>query len=570
MNNQVIRVVDALCEDVGTPRALAVKLLVGAGEWVELQKLRVRPQDYQDNGGLPRSGAEAYFRDCLVTDLLRKCDLPTTVDREGAARSTFLECEQACAATNVRLTRYLPETLYLEDGDMPVYEFITRWRKEVDFVLGNLPVHLTPRFSSGATYADTGKLITTPDKMSSTPTIYPAIRDLLPFWRETSWYRALCEERPWQSDPEEVRGNIFFTVPKDGTKFRGCCKEASLAVAFQLDVGREMKKRLLRINVDLQKGQAYHREIARFASIDQTFATIDMSNASDTVCRVLPKLTLRGDWWELLNSLRATHTRVDKTWYRLEKFSSMGNGFTFELETVLFVTLARCVVRDEGGDPDLVSCYGDDLIVPSYHYKGVMAALRMFGFQPNMNKTFAEGPFRESCGGDFFDGVPVRAHYIEELPDEPQQWISLANGLRRVAFANNYDGLRWRVVLRAWLRALDPLDSDVSRCRGPETLGDVVIHDEPRFWGVGQTEAIQDWDPSWSQQFVPAYLPVYNVLPWKHWYPAVQLASCTLGLPSDGVTPRDDIIGWRIGSLPVRGLASWLPRPMDYGSPLNS
>ena len=241
---------------------------------------------------------------------------------------------------------------------MPVYDFISRWRKEVNSVLGNLPVQLTPRFSGGATFADTGKLITIPDKMSSTPTIYDAARCVLPLWEKTSWMKALCEERPWQSDPRTVRGNIFFTVPKDGTKFRGCCKEASIPVAYQLDVGREMKQRLLRIGVNLRDGQAHHQQIARFASVDQTYATVDMSNASDTVCRVLPKLVLRGDWWELLNSLRATHTRMDKKWYRLEKFSSMGNGFTFELETVLFVTLARCVVRDEGGDPDLLVAMG--------------------------------------------------------------------------------------------------------------------------------------------------------------------------------------------------------------------
>jgi len=582
MVNQVLRVLNSLADEVGTPRALAVKLLANAGEWTELQQLRCRPQDYVD--------AEAYWQDNLLTELLRKCDLPSDVDKEAAAVQTFLECELKNAATNARISRFIPETLLIEEGDEAVLHFIGEWRKELNWVIGNLPDHLTPRFSGGATYADTGVLITTPDKMSSAPTIYAETRDLLPLWGETAWSRALVRERPWQSDPLTVRGNIFFTVPKDGSKFRGCCKESSINVAYQLDVGRIWKQRLLRIGIDLKGGQHLHRNLAREASVDGKRATIDMSNASDTMCRLLPKLVVRRDWYELLNSLRAPMTRMGGRWYRLEKFSSMGNGFTFELETALFATMARTVIRLEGGDPDLVKCYGDDLIVPVEHYRSVVSALRLFGFDPNMKKTFAEGPFRESCGGDFFGGVPVRAHYLKDLPDEPQHWISLANGLRRVAIGHDRNSPRWRIVRRAWLRCLDHIPSHIRRCRGPEFLGDVVIHDDPEFWSVSKhaprfrretafevttkedengdyviasstVVVCEDRDPSWESVYIHAYLPVPNVLPWHHWSPAVQLASCTLGLPSTGVTPRGDVSGYRVGLVNATLTSSWLPRP---------
>lgn len=563
MSDLVMNVVDALCTDVGTPRALAVKMLANAGEWAQLQELRMRePLAYKDS--------EEYWKDCLVTDLLRKCDLDSGVDREDAAEQTFLLCEQACYSTNVRLTRFLPETLLLEEtGDERVYQFITEWRKEIKLCLGNLPLFLTPRFSGGATYADTGKLITIPDKMSSRPTVYSATRDLLPFWSETSWFRAICEDRPWHSDPRTVRGNSFFTVPKDGKTFRGCCKESSLNVSFQLDVGLIMKAKLSsQYGIDLRLDQQYHRLVAKQASVRDDQATIDMSNASDTVCRVLVKLLLPGDWWELLNSLRATHTYFRKNWVRLEKFSSMGNGFTFELETLIFASLCRTLLRLNGDDPGLVKCYGDDLIVPSNRYREITAALRLFGFQPNMKKTFAEGPFRESCGGDYFRGVPVRAHFIKELPDEPQKWIALANGLRRVARRDAHDVLttyhRWNIVRRAWFRCLDALPSRIRRCRGPSHLGDVVIHDDPENWERVNNKKdllkISLYDDSWeTSQFIYAYLPVPSVLPWNHWLPTVQLASCTLGLPSTGVTPRDDISGYRIGVVSSLITSSWTP-----------
>lgn len=552
MEQHLLHVINALCEDVGTPRALAVKLLVASGEWAELQKLRVRPIDYNDS--------ESYWKDCLVTDLLRKCDLDSGVDREAAAVSTFWACEARNATTNARLNRFTRAHLFLEtSADEAVYQFITEWRKEVKDVLGNLPDTLTPRFSGGATYADTGLLITIPDKMSSTPTITNHARCLLPLWGDTSWSRSLVKDRPWASDPRTVRGNIFFTVPKDGKTFRGCCKEPSLNVSYQLDVGRIMKARLHHIGIDLRQGQAIHRRLAREASVHGRAATVDMSNASDTLCRVLPELVLPDPWLEVLKSLRATHTRVKGKWVRLEKFSSMGNGFTFELETLLFATLARTVIRLSGGDPWEVKCYGDDLIVPSNHYREVLAALVFFGFEPNMNKTFGEGPFRESCGGDFWDGTPVRAHYLERLPDEPQQWISLANGLRRVSHGDSYPPSRWGITRRAWFRALDPIPSQIRRCRGPSHLGDVVIHDDRERWGWAK--APRDHDKSWELEYVHCYVPVPKILPWNHWLPSVQLASCTLGLTSLGVTPRGGISGYKISAVGASLTGSWLPTP---------
>lgn len=581
MDHQMRRVVEGLADDIGTPVAMTVKSLVQSSEWTKLQQLRCVPSDYKDS--------ESFWKDNLIVELLRKCDLPSSVDKEAAAVETFLACERQNAQTNARLSRFLPESLLIEPEDEPVYRFINEWRKELSWVIGDLPDHITPRFSSGATFADTGVLTTTPDKMSSTPTIYSSARCLLPLWGDTAWSRALVRGRHWQSDPRTVRGNIFFTVPKDGTKFRGCCKEASIAIAYQLDVGRIWKNRLLRIGIDLRQGKAINVALARAASIDGKSATIDMSNASDTLCRVLPKLVVKRSWWELLDSLRAPMTRVGRRWYRLKKFSSMGNGFTFELESALFATMARTVIRSAGGDPDLVKCYGDDLIVPVDHYRDVVAALRLFGFTPNMKKTFAEGPFRESCGGDFFEGVPVRAHYLESLPDEPQHWISLANGLRRAAGGDDLHLSRWEIVRRTWHRAQDPIPIHIRDCRGPSHLGDIVIHDEPDRWRRSQNapkfrretevreggkrvkiEICEDADDSWNSFYIRAYLPVPKVLPWHHWSSHVQLASCTLGIPSLGVIPRKSgkeiVTGYRVGLVDARLTNSWLPRPMSYGT----
>lgn len=544
------RVVLATCEDVGTPRALTVKLLVQYGEWAQLARLRTDPNWYSD--------AESYFRDVLVTDQLRKCDLPSGIDREGEARDLFWALEASNCQTNARLARFIPSNLFLEDSkDAAVYEFITRWRKEVKRVLGSLPNSLTPRFSSGATFADVGSLTTTPDKMSSRPTVYSHSRDLLPFWAETSWGRSVMKERR-DSDPRSVRGNIFFTVPKDAKSFRGCCKEASLNVSLQLDLGRLMKTRLKeRAGIDLRSGQPVHQQAASQASVSGDRSTIDLSSASDTMCRNVVQLILPGDWFDLLSSLRANYTRIGKTWVRLEKFSSMGNGFTFELESLLFYSLAKTLLGDRPGE---ILCYGDDLIVPVAIHADLIAALRFFGFEPNKKKTFAEGPFRESCGGDFFDGVPVRGHFLKKLPNEPQMWMAWANGLRRVSHVHGtLSPLRWSYVRRAWFIILDQLPPAIRGCRGPEFLGDIVIHDSPSNWKFVPPPSSHD--PSWELVYVRSYQPVPVVLPWHHWKSSVQLASCTLGLPSEGITPRGGVSGFRLRSVGVNLTGAWLPYP---------
>lgn len=297
MSHQVIHVLEALCDRVSTPVSEAVRSLARAGEWAKLQELRVRPSDYSD--GL------SYWKDALVVDLLRKCDLPTDVDKEAVAVRTFWACEAQNYRTNERLTRFLDGSQQWDvPSDEHVAAFISLLRKEVGQVVGTLPLTLTPRFSQGATYADTGKLTTAPDKMSSRPTITSGARVLLPIWERTMWCRGLVQDRPLRSDPRTVRGNIFFSVPKDGKTNRGCAKEPSINVGYQLDVGEQLKVRLKEtVGIDLRDGQEEHRALAKRASLDGSLSTIDMSNASDTLCVALVQLCFRTDWYELLLSL---------------------------------------------------------------------------------------------------------------------------------------------------------------------------------------------------------------------------------------------------------------------------
>jgi len=115
--------------------------------------------------------------------------------------------------------------------------------------------------------------------------------------------------------------------------------------------------------------------------------------------------------------LRSPKTFFKGQWHVLEKFSSMGNGYTFELETVIFSAITAAVHEMVTGEAaklhQNVFVYGDDIICKTDVSLDVIAALRWFGFSLNERKSFVSGPFRESCGGDYFNGVPVRAHFFE-------------------------------------------------------------------------------------------------------------------------------------------------------------
>jgi hypothetical protein len=219
----------------------------------------------------------------------------------------------------------------------------------------------------------------------------------------------------------------------------------------------------------------------------------------------------------------------------------MGNGYTFELETLIFSSIVK-VTLDRLGFLSIPGVsfhvYGDDIIVPSESADTVLAVLRWFGFTPNPKKTFTKGPFRESCGGDFFEGQPVRGLTLEKEPNEPHQRIALANGLRRIIKRFHRRDRARRRLLSVWCSILDTLPSDIRRLRGPVSLGDLVIHDD-RGWDTRVDPDCKDLSEIRVWQPVPARLP------WYHWPAWTGYAGALYGIGSDGVTPRGDVAGYR-------------------------
>ena len=403
---EVKKVALTLMGELDCPRAMSVKMLIDAGEWEQLVKLECNPLHYPD--------AHSFMLAYQATELLRKLDSPLPgLDLEAAAIEKWWWAERECFRTNRRLNEI--QDFGSLNGE-PVHDemlgYISRARRFLFETLGSGPRHdLDGRFGPGATMSDVGGRTSVLDKMTTVPTLTPSALFFLFPWTETKWGAASAARG---DEPKIVKGNSFFTVPKSATSRRACAKEPSVNGFYQLGLGRVMRRALLARGIDLSDGQDVHRQVACAASRSGEFCTIDLSSASDTVSTSLVRMLLPHAWHDVLSDLRSPFTKVEGKWVRLEKFSSMGNGFTFELETAIFAALISAVSeRIKFGSNAWV--YGDDIIVPSEFASDVIISLKFFGFTPNERKTFLEGPFRESCGGDFYDGQAVRPYYITEL-----------------------------------------------------------------------------------------------------------------------------------------------------------
>ncbi len=524
-----------------TPFSKRLLSLAVEGKWGELLRSEVSPGCY--------SSPSAYFLDAQALGLFKKFEaLPTPRgDREKACIAKWWEGERSCYKSNERLSRYLEENSQFSDHTGPLSPILGLARKKIFSWLGAAPPELClGRHGPGATFNDRGTKATVVHKFDNRQ---PALtRDavwFLPQLLDCTWGRHIASH----GELSFVRGNRFTTVPKTALVDRAIAVEPAINVFFQLGLGRALKGRLRSATGwNLRQAAPIHREMARRASIDRSFATIDLSNASDTVSRVLVKLLLPPRWYSQLDDLRSKRTFIEGHWVMLEKFSSMGNGFTFELESIIFAALCCAAAENMGGSLTLGSdlfVFGDDIILPECFHREVVAVLGYCGFSVNVQKTFSgDSPFRESCGADFMSGMDVRPVFFKKPLDNPSRIFSTHNSLLLLEDKLNKLG-EYRDLSPVRRRLLAMLPRHLRRLKGPPGLGDVVLHPEPledldrycvsRFW------------IKYYRALLPGDLLVHK---FSRFHPDAVLA-CALygtgGSDHDGLVPRNPILSYRVG-----------------------
>ena len=268
--------------------------------------------------------------------------------------------------------------------------------------------------------------------------------------------------------PKVVRGSKITTVPKDAKTDRVIAIEPLLNMFYQKGIGGLLRSRLMRSGCDLND-QSINQRLACAGSKDGSLATIDLSSASDSVSRSLVELLLPEDWVTALKCTRSDYTYVDGQWSYLQKFSSMGNGYTFELESLIFLALGRAVCQTG----NVVSVYGDDIIITSDKAPVLIRLLRFLGFNTNESKSFLDGPFRESCGKHYFLGHDVTPLYVKADIQSQERYLWYLNSIRRLA--HRFIGMQYGCSDRYHKLYLDVYSLVIPRYRSlsiPDGYGD--------------------------------------------------------------------------------------------------
>jgi len=393
--------------------------------------LEINPSTYQN--------IDRFKADYLAVSLLSKFEgLDTCADLKAVAMGKFQESEGACKATNQRLTKLAmtstPCLGYSADSLLEAARF------KIMNLLGDFCWDGTFErmgFSSGAStrlrrregdpyYKFQGK----PDVTKNALPLAIAVIKSCPNW-------AASIDLGCQSDPSDwfniVAGNHITTVAKNAKSDRCIAIEPEMNMFIQKGIGSVIRSKLKRVRIDLNN-QSRNQELAFLGSSDNSLATIDLKAASDSVSVELVRWLMPPDWYDALMLARSPRGLLpDGELVTYEKISSMGNGYTFELESLIFWALSAAVVDTLSTKIQRLVCvYGDDIIVPRAASGFLIELLDFVGFKTNEEKTFLSGPFRESCGKHYFRGIDVTPFYIRKDPyRHVNSQYNLANSIRR-------------------------------------------------------------------------------------------------------------------------------------------
>jgi len=406
----------ALCKGVDSPVSLCCWLLYKYGEHEQLARKKVQPDNYHTS--------DSFRDDYLVVSYLSKWKgLVTGIDQKAVALDGFAAAELQCKQTNERLRKSLRG-----DYNPRVEPIITLAVRKIGDILAPFNPMDAMRmcgWSGGSTATLSGPDANIVRKIDPAKGRISVTRRALPYLKlqieaDPAWVQAILRKEV--DGPVSLLPDVFgicefnriTTVPKDATKDRTIAAEPTGNIFLQKGVGNLLRLILRkRCGVDLDD-QRPNQRYALLGSKSGRYATLDLKSASDTVSKELVKQLLPFEWFELLDQLRSPKGILDGEEIEYEKFSSMGNGFTFELESLIFYALAVAVVQHLGCS-GRVLVYGDDIVIPSEADATLREILLYCGFQVNSEKSYATGYFRESCGSHYWLGRDVCPVYQKEV-----------------------------------------------------------------------------------------------------------------------------------------------------------
>jgi len=331
------------------------------------------------------------------------------------------------------------------------------------------------------------------------------------------WLAFASNSRLSRLELDIFESSVMFTVPKATEIDRVACKEPEINMFLQRQIGSAIRRKLKKVGINL-RDQTRNQKLASEA-LTSDLATIDLSSASDSITKQLVMSLLPTDWFMLLDDLRVDSVLIDGVEHVPEMFSSMGNGFTFELESLLFWALTRAVCL-LSGKRGTISVYGDDIIAPASAGPRLARIFSWLGFKVNSKKSHWSGSFRESCGKHYYANREVTPFYLRGPVRSKSDVIRVLNRLLQwdnegylcflTAEVSEFH-MRWAKHIPSSLyggQDVNSIDALVTghppRSRLQVTKKDLTFDQQAglEYW-LTVREAVRGFDPFYSLQVNP-------------------------------------------------------------------
>lgn len=372
-----------------------------------------------------------------LTMVFYKYEMPWTDEQAERTFSAFKSTEQHLAA----LLHKVHHEGHLESkiGNLTLRAYLNRARRLICALLsGKDPVKdIVPRYATGATACRSSA-----HGRWEKPRFIPKLDRVYPY---SEWFvsglnglDAILTKDGLDLEVADNPGARVVLVPKDSRGPRLISAEPREYMYIQQGV-MTLKYDIVEEH-DIVKAQVSmtdqtrNQRLALLGSETGSLASLDCQEASDCVSLWLVTELFPRNWVEAFEACRSEYTVLPSgEEVPLLKFAPMGSSVCFPVEALVFWALCHAAnpnfsgravkrllrksVKDviEGdyvpGSPGTVSVFGDDIIVPTTQVDIVVQLLESVGLKINRHKSFCKGPFRESCGSDYFAGVwvtPVR------------------------------------------------------------------------------------------------------------------------------------------------------------------
>lgn len=431
---------------------------LGSQNYDAIVSATVNPMDY--------TTADGFSRDYLCVELMSKYpNWDLGVDRTAVALEKFWQVESDL----MKLTFSENPTLYCGENRTTLRAVEETARRKIGRILGDVDLNEVSAFFAFGPGASTSQKRLRGDAAYK----FGAENPQLTYNASLLATTAKAAFPTWPFTADVVGGARLTTVPKNAKTDRVICIEPDLNMFFQKGLGKVIRRRLQRWGLLLHDAQERNALFAREGSANGRLATVDLSSASDSIHMELVRRLLPPDWTALIEQMRSPSVVLPTgDIVHLRKVSSMGNGFTFELETLIFYALSSSVVDLLSSRTSERQCtvFGDDIIIASELVGPLEEVLSFFGFVMNSKKTFSTGPFRESCGKHYFSGTDVTPFYIRKPIDTVLRKYWAANSIRRYS-RNPVWGLdgRWQPAYELVVSHIPPF---FRRYKIPEGFGD--------------------------------------------------------------------------------------------------